>query len=478
MNSKGTRATNGEGSIYNTIQKIKRTKKLKQECSICSNCNDRTACNNRTGTLKCKKCEECTECLKYCDRFYIYQRVQAQISVNGKHTTVANESKRKNAVEKKKNTEAKVQTNSYIYKSNVTLLQLCEKVEQLRFNANLKGKNSMKRDEYIYNKIRGSKLNSIPFQQITTEMINDFLNENKNCPPGSLDKLVQKVKLGCNQAVLEGLIEYRNNPMLNVTIPLAEQAEKRVIAFELDEQINLLKYIFTHTLIKNSNCKYSEDTVRNIILLGFLTLARLGELGAINYITNIDFEKKQIKITDTLSKDENEHWFIQKMTKTGRKKLAQNIPDERFIDFELFDEEIFTAVIKDQIKIAQNTPNNKNNLLFCQKDGSLIRETSITNFFKRLCREAGIRLDIIEGCHMHMTRHSGITRMLEMGYDLFFIILFSGHSSIREIERTYGHILINYRKKKIKNPDFKYTKNDIFPNDLKKLILSFYKNKG
>ena len=76
---------------------------------------------------------------------------------------------------------------------------------------------------------------------------------------------------------------------------------------------------------------------------------------------------------------------------------------------------------------------------------------------------------------MHMTRHSGITRMIEMGYDLFFIILYSGHSSIKEIERTYGHILADYRKKKIKNPDFKYSKSDIFPQSLEKLILSFYK---
>ena len=474
MNNKGTRATNGEGSIYNTIQKIKRSKKLEKECNICSNCTDRSICNNRSGSLKCKKCEECTECLKYCDRFYIYNRVQAQITINGKHTTVANETKRKDAVEKKKNTEAKVQTNSFIYKSNVTLLDLCYKVENMRLKANLKGENTMKRDTYTYNKIKDSNLGYIPFQRITTEMINDFFNENKNCPPGSLDKLVQKIKLGCNQAVMEGLIEYKDNPMLNVIIPLAEKPEKKVVAFELEEQIKIIKYIFTHHLIKNCKCNYDENTLRNLFLLAFLTLARLGELGAINF-SDIDFKNEQLKISKTLSKDKNEHWYIQEMTKTGRKKIAQDILDERFIDFELFDESICTAVLKNQVQIAQQNSNNKNNLLFCQKDGSLIRETSITNIFKRICREAAIRLDIVEGCHMHMTRHSGITRMIEMGYDLFFIILFSGHSSIKEIERTYGHILTSYRKKKIKKPDFKYTKSDIFPDDLKKLILSFYK---
>ena len=101
MNNKGTRATNGEGSIYSTSQKIKRSKKLEKECNICSNCNDRSICNNRSGSLKCKKCEECTECLKYCDRFYCYFRYQAQISIDKKQTTVANENKKKAAVDKK-----------------------------------------------------------------------------------------------------------------------------------------------------------------------------------------------------------------------------------------------------------------------------------------------------------------------------------------------------------------------------------------
>lgn len=475
MNNKGTRATNGEGSIYNTIQKIKRSKKLEKECNICSNCTDRSICNNRSGSLKCKKCEECTECLKYCDRFYIYNRVQAQITINGKQTTVANENKRKDAVEKKKNTEAKVQTNNYIYKSNVTLLDLCLKVENTRFQANLKGENTMARDKYTYNKIRNSQLNSVPFQQLTPDMINNFLNDNRSSTSGSLDKLVQKIKLGCNQAVFDGVIAYADNPMLRVIVPLAEQPEKKVVAFELDEQIKIIKYIFTNPIIKNYKCNYDEATIRNIILLGFMTFARLGELGALNYETDINFNKKYIAISKTIAKDSKGYCFVQNMTKTGRKKLAQDVIDEKHIDFEIFNEKIITALLKNQIEIAKSNPNNINHLLFCQQDGSLIRETSITNIFKRICREVGVKLNIAEGCHMHMTRHSGITRMIEMGYDLFFIILYSGHSSIKEIERTYGHILADYRKKKIKNPDFKYSKSDIFPQSLEKLILSFYK---
>ena len=45
MNNTGTRRANGEGSIYDTIQKIKRPKKLGHECEICKNCTDSEHCD-------------------------------------------------------------------------------------------------------------------------------------------------------------------------------------------------------------------------------------------------------------------------------------------------------------------------------------------------------------------------------------------------------------------------------------------------
>ncbi len=77
------RRANGEGSIYATIQKVKRKKfDTRGECAICRECTDRTLCNNRIGHIKCDKCKNCKEeCLKYCDRFYCQKLNIAQISV-------------------------------------------------------------------------------------------------------------------------------------------------------------------------------------------------------------------------------------------------------------------------------------------------------------------------------------------------------------------------------------------------------------
>ena len=120
MNKKGTRATNGEGSIYDTIQKIDRKeKRLNFVCDICKNCNDWSLCNNRQGTNKCQKCLECTACLKknYCDRFYCYNRVNAQITIDSKQHTVATKTSRKDTVAEKKKKETDVENR-----------HICEKI--------------------------------------------------------------------------------------------------------------------------------------------------------------------------------------------------------------------------------------------------------------------------------------------------------------------------------------------------------------
>ena len=96
------RRANGEGSIYATIQKVKRKKfDTRGECAICRECTDRTLCNNRIDHIKYDKCKNCKdECLKYCDRFYCQRLKVAQISVKGKKKTVGSDTAQKTKKEK------------------------------------------------------------------------------------------------------------------------------------------------------------------------------------------------------------------------------------------------------------------------------------------------------------------------------------------------------------------------------------------
>lgn len=130
MARKYGRNANGEGTIYNTIQKAKKSFDNTQMCPICSQCKDRTFCSNRTNWKKCSKCKECTVCLKkgICDRFYCYNRYPAQITLDdGTRTTISNAGTRTESSEKKKIIEAQIQTKTYIKKNGITIIEVCKK---------------------------------------------------------------------------------------------------------------------------------------------------------------------------------------------------------------------------------------------------------------------------------------------------------------------------------------------------------------
>lgn len=473
-NKKGTRNTNGEGYIGTTIQKIKKKFDNTKMCNICKNCKDRSKCNNRLDWTKCDICKNCKdECLNYCDRFYCRKMVQVQITIDGKQTTVATKSTRKESVEEKKKKELDVENGIYVKKTNKTLYQFCKQVEKEKIENGEIQETTINRNKNTFNKLISAPFSSKPIQKIEKDEIRNFLNNYKYLSQSEIDKITHIIKSGYMKAMEENVISYSKNFMINFKTPISSANEKEVVAFELEEFEKLLEYILTtDKLVKNSKCNYDSRTIRNLIIIAFLSLARIGELGALDINHHINFDKKYIVVERTLTDDENGKKHIGKTTKTGKKQKKTN---KRIINFNLFSEKLFEMVIKDQVENAKSNILNTNNLLFCDKNGNCIIDTSITNIFKRICRDAKVKLELPTGCFIHMTRHTGISFMISMGYDLYFITIFSGHSSIREIERTYGHILNDYKKKKIEDPNFKYTKDDIISENNLKLAQKLYK---
>ena len=71
---------NGEGSIYDTIQKIKKDFDNTNMCKICSECEDRSFCNNRQGWIKCDKCKKIAKEIKLAIASIFIKKTFAQIS--------------------------------------------------------------------------------------------------------------------------------------------------------------------------------------------------------------------------------------------------------------------------------------------------------------------------------------------------------------------------------------------------------------
>lgn len=280
MSKTGTRSTNGEGSIYNTIQKIDRKeKRLDFICNICKNCTDWSMCNNRIGTKKCEKCKQCSDCLKsgFCDRFYCYEINQAQISINGKQTTVANEKKKKDAVFKKKAVESKVLTNNYVQKNGVTIEQKIKKIYDKKVDSGIVSNNTYRRILADLKHIQDAGLADISMQKINTDILQNFLNSKKYLAQRGIDGISQLLKTVFNQAVLDKEISFYNNPILDLIVPVSEQPQSEIIAFDIDEEITLINYIIKNasSLLTSRVTKYDSISIKNMILLGLFTGMRI-----------------------------------------------------------------------------------------------------------------------------------------------------------------------------------------------------------
>lgn len=410
MNVKGYRSNNGEGSVYETIQKIDRKKnRLDFICETCKNCDDWSICDNRAGTNKCQKCIDCTECLRkgFCDRFYCYPISQAQITVNGKQTTVANSKRKKDAIEKKKEAQSKTISNSYVEKNGVTILEIIKYLDDKKFKSNIIGENTKFTNKFLYQKLETSEFAYAPLQRTTSQMIQNFLDSlTEDLSQSEINRYYNKINTACDYAISRGWLNIANNPMFDVNESISSKNVEPVEAFSLEEEQQLITYVCTHKLVKNHRCSYDDRTVRNIILIALFTLMRCGELGALKLDEVSNLDKCKLIVNRTLSRDENGKPIMGKTTKIGTKNKQAGKSDARTIPFSLFDEDLFLSILLDQIENAKSNKNNKEKLLFCRKDGTYITHSSITNIFKRICREANIKTNLVKGCHIHMTRHT------------------------------------------------------------------------
>ena len=115
-------------------------------------------------------------------------------------------------------------------------------------------------------------------------------------------------------------------------------------------------------------------------------------------------------------------------------------------------------MLEEQYNNINSLAQNSSNLLFCTKQGGLISHNNFCNIFKKICRDARIRLDLPKGCHTHMMKHTAVTRMVENGIRLEVISKIVG-TSVDVLRKTYAHILDDFVEQEIKKSIEKRDKN-------------------
>lgn len=404
----------GTGTISKGKQKILRKKRKSKMCKICSECKDRSLCNNREGSDKCDKCKECLD--KNCDRFYIYTPIVAlSPQKNGTRNYIGRYDKQSEAqisIDKAKN-------GGFTKKSDVTLFQVLEKVNNKKLEINKIKENTDSRNLAVRKKMNKYNLGTMKIQDITTVDLQKYLSSlAEKYSQSDIDKHKNEIKTAFNYAVKNKLIT--ENPVDDLDYVASKLPIKIARPFELDEQNLLLEYIDTSSNLTDSRSTMDSITIKNIIKLAFATGQRIGELLALRYDksdNDIFFDKEMFIISKTITKDKNGRFVLGNCTKNSKKRLKKGLPDYREIPFNIASSSTIKNILQEQLEHSKAFSKNANHFLFCNSEGNFIIHPQVTVTFKRICRELHIQEDNAKGCHIHQARHSFVTRCLEARYE-------------------------------------------------------------
>lgn len=353
----------------------------------------------------------------------------AQYTYKGKRKTITGKSFE--VVEAKLNkAKVEIQEKTYIEKNGKTIGAILEENLQNKEHSNRVCQSTILRDRNTANVILKAEIANIPVQQVTRQDIQNFLNDIALIYSNSyLDKIYTHLNNVMKISTLDHLINENPFAIGAINKPKSVKPDKVVDALTREEQAKLV------AKIKDPNYK---DDYKNIILLLLYTGARVGEILALER-KDIDFKNNVIHINKTLSRDKHDRPILSDHPKT--RAGIRDIP------------------INDDVKqILKGNMNIK--FLFTLPDGRFISTSTINSHFKKICKDAGIRVCVREvkrngktiklkssTVTTHMLRHTFITRCAEEGMNQKALQTIVGHTDYRITSDIYTNIDDSFKNK-------------------------------
>ena len=352
---------------------------------------------------------------------------------------------RKEVKEKMTKALAEVQSKSFIDKSDITVEMLGKEIIDNKFNANLISQSTYGRTLETFQHIEKSDIAEIKIQDITTSELQDFLNSKTNYANSYIDKFYEMLGRIFEEAIRRNLI--LKNPLKYVVKPKSTKKDKEVEALTIEEQKAFVKEL-------------ENEQYKNIFLIALHTGMRIGEILALKP-SDIDLENNLINIDNTLTKNVEGKYIIGDTTKTysSTRKIPITI--------------ILKPILEDSLI---NYINSKNNLLFCHLNGSIIAPNTINAHFKKVCKNANIRVVIkpkkkkwkngkttlinlkTSNVNTHMLRHTYATRCIEAGIPAPVLQKLLGQKDISVTINTYTTIFNKFKETALDNY-IKYIQN-------------------
>ena len=310
--------------------------------------------------------------------------------------------------------------DDYCDKSSVTFYDVAINIIETKYESNRISETSYGRLLGTLNKLK--PIHNIEMQKISSVDLQKFLVSQVDLADSYIEKIYTFMNQVFKEAIKRKLIN--SNPMELTMKPKSKQAPvTQELAFTLEEEKLILDNL-------------EKEKFRNVFMIAFHTGMRIGEILALTP-SDIDLDKRLIKITKTLTKDKNGKPIVGTRAKTLNG--IRTIPYIKELE----------PYLKDAIK---NYEKNTHHLLF-QENDSPIANSTINSQFKRICKNLNInvkpRLIVrpnkkihsqTSNVHTHMIRHTYATRCIESGMPAVVLQRLLGHKDVSITLNTYTSV--------------------------------------